>query len=61
MAKKQSSDLGKQVLNIVLITIGIYLIVMGVLQNEPQSWQAFVVTAGLVLQITGTIGFAKIK
>lgn len=61
MAKKQSSDLGQKVLNVVLIAVGIFLVVMGILQNDAQNWRAFLVTVGLVLQITGTIGFAKIK
>ncbi|MDQ5943420.1 MAG: hypothetical protein QG675_188 [Patescibacteria group bacterium] len=61
MAKKQSPDLGKKVLNVVLIAIGIYLIVVGVLPSESQNWRAFELTLGLVLQVTGTIGFAKIK
>ncbi|HSE29718.1 MAG TPA: hypothetical protein VLA77_04000 [Candidatus Saccharimonadales bacterium] len=61
MAKNQSSNLGLKVVNVVLIGVGIYLIIMGVIQNESQGWQAFWLTLGLVLQVTGTIGFSKIK
>lgn len=61
MAKKQSSDLGQKVLNVVLIAAGIFLVVTGILKNDAQSWQAFFITLGLVLQITGTIGFSKTK
>lgn len=60
MAKK-SSDLGQKVVNVVLIAVGIFLIVAGILKNDTQSWQAFLITVGLVLQVTGTIGFAKTK
>lgn len=61
MAKKQSSALGEKVLNVVLIGIGIFLIIAGVLQGESQNWQVSLLTVGLALQVTGTIGFAKIK
>ena len=61
MAKKQTLELGKRALNIALIAIGIFLVVTGVLQSDPRGWQAPLITAGLVLQTTGTIGFAKIK
>lgn len=61
MAKKQSSGSGERVLNVVLIAAGIFLIVTGILQTDSQSLQASLLTAGLVLQVTGTIGFAKIK
>lgn len=60
MAKKSSGS-GERVLNVILIAAGIFLIVMGVTQNSSQGMQAFLLTAGLVLQVTGTIGFAKIK
>jgi hypothetical protein len=59
MAKRQSSS--ERVLNVVLIAAGIFLIVAGVTQSDSQSMQAILLTAGLVLQVTGTIGFAKVK
>lgn len=61
MAKKQSSNLSVKILNIVLIAAGIFLVVAGILQGDYSNWQALLITAGLVLQVTGTIGFAKIK
>lgn len=61
MAKKQSSGLGERAFNVVVIAAGIFLIVTGILQNDSQSLQASLLTAGLVLQVTGTIGFSKIK
>lgn len=61
MAKKQSSNLGQKVLNVVLIAAGIFLIIAGVTQADTQNWQIALLTFGLVLQVTGTIGFAKIK
>lgn len=61
MAKKQQSQLGRKVLSVLLIIVGIYFIVAGVLQNNSQNWQAFMLTVGLVLQATGTIGFTKAK
>ncbi len=61
MAKKQSSNLMEKVFNIVLIAAGIFMLIAGILQNDSLNLQVFLLTAGLVLQVTGTIGFAKIK
>lgn len=61
MAKKQSSNLMEKVFNIVLIAAGIFMLIAGILQNDSLNLQVFLLTTGLVLQVTGTIGFAKIK
>ncbi len=61
MAKKQSSSLGDKVLNVALIAVGIFMIILGIMQKDSQSLQMLLLTIGLVLQVTGTIGFAKIK
>lgn len=61
MAKKQQSQMGQRVLNTVLVAGGIYLVVMGVLSSESQSWQAFFIALGLGLVVGGTVGFAKMK
>lgn len=61
MAKKQVSNSGDKVLNVVLIAAGIFMIIAGILQNDSQNMQLILLTAGLVLQVTGTIGFAKTK
>ncbi len=59
MAKKQSSNLGNKVLNVMLIAAGIFLIITGIMQKDSQSLQMLLLTIGLVLQVTGTIGFTK--
>lgn len=60
MAKKSSGS-GDRALNVVLIAAGIFLIITGIMQNDSQNLQVVFLTVGLVLQVTGTIGFAKIK
>lgn len=61
MANKKGSQLGKQVLNIVLMAGGIYLVILGVLMSELQGWRPLLMALGFVLIITGTIGFSTIK
>lgn len=60
MAKKSSGS-SDRVLNVVLIAAGIFLIIAGIMQDGSQNLQVALLTAGLVLQVTGTIGFAKTK
>lgn len=61
MASKKNSQLGKQVLNIVLMAAGIYLVIFGDLTYFLQGWRPLFMALGLVLIITGTIGFSTIK
>lgn len=61
MAKKASSGSGERLLNVVLIAAGIFFIVAAFVQTGSQNVQVALLTAGLVLQVTGTIGFAQIK
>lgn len=62
MAKKKAnvSTKGMWALNFLFVMLGIYLVVIGVLPNDSQNWQAFFVAAGLGLTVTGTIGFSKL-
>lgn len=62
MAKKKSSNNGAQYLiNTLVVAVGIYLVVTGIMSDMSQSWSAFCIALGLGLQTTGTIGFAKLK
>ncbi len=61
MAKKQSSNLSKYLICTLLVSVGIYLVVIGVISDMTEGWQAACIALGLGLQTSGTIGFAQLK
>ncbi len=61
MAKKKSSNLSKTLICTLLVSVGIYLVVIGVVSTMTEGWRAFSIALGLGLQTSGTIGFAQLK
>lgn len=58
-AKKSSNSFGANLLCAVLIAVGIYLVVMGVLSGNSDNWRAFMMALGLGVFASGTIGFSN--
>lgn len=54
---KQTSSSSMNLICILAMALGIYLVVNGVLSAEDDTWRSLMLTAGLVAVITGVIGF----
>lgn len=61
MAKKKTSNLSQNLISVLLIAVGIYFVILGVLGDMSQSWQTFCIAFGLALQTSGTIRYAKLN
>lgn len=56
-AKKKSSNTSMNLISILAMALGIYLVINGVLSVGDDTTRMLMLTAGLVAMITGVIGF----
>ena len=56
-AKKKSSNTSMNLISILAMALGIYLVINGVLSVGDDTTRMLMLTAGLVALITGVIGF----
>jgi hypothetical protein len=56
-AKKKSTNTSMNLICVLAMALGIYLVINGVLSGATDTTRMLMLTAGLVAMITGVIGF----